>query len=199
MPGKQPRTAGERLVLGADEDRRTIERELHNGVHQYLVALATTLQLARQAADSDPAAVNALLDELDRDVRRALDETGLLAQRIYPSALELGGFAALLRSVAVQAGVAATVDVPDGSSYPVEVAMSIYLCWLAMLADGSDEKPVSLRVREAEDALTFEVVGTGVQADLDRLQDRVEALGGRLTIEPGPEGGTRLAGTLPLS
>ena len=198
MPEKQPRTARERLVLAADADRRTIERELHNGVHQYLVAVATTLQLARLAADSDPAAVNALLDELDRDVRRALDETGLLAQRIYPSTLELGGFAALLRSVAVHAGVAATVDVPDGSSYPVEISMSIYLCWLAVLAGGNNEKPATISVREADDALTFELFGPPAEADLDRLQDRVEALGGRLAIEPGPGGGTRLSGSLPL-
>ena len=198
MPGNQPRTARERLVLAADADRRTIERELHNGVHQYLVALATTLQLARIAADSDPAAVNALLEEMDRDVRRALDETGLLAQRIYPSTLELGGFAALLRTVAVHAGVAATVDVHDGGSYPVEIAMSIYLCWLAMLAGENNQEPVTIRVREAEDALTFELLGPDALADLDRLQDRVEALGGRLTIEPDSGGGTRLSGTLPL-
>ena len=99
-----------------------------------MVALATTLQLARLAADSDPAAVNALLEEMGRDVRQALDETALLAQRIYPSTLELGGLAALLRSAAVNAGVPATVDVAAGSSYPPEVGMTVYLCWLALLA-----------------------------------------------------------------
>jgi signal transduction histidine kinase len=198
MPGKQLREAQERLVLAADADRRTIERELHNGVHQYLVALATTLQLARLAADSDPAAVNALLDELDRDVRRALDEAGLLAQRIYPSAIELGGLGALLRSVAVQARVSATVDVPDGSRYPAEIGMTIYLGWLAVLAGGSGEPPVAIEVRKGEDAVTFELVGPDADAELERLQDRVEALGGRLTIEPDPGGGVRLSGSLPL-
>ena len=194
------RAARERLVLAADADRRAIERELHDGVHQHLVALAATLQLARLAADSDPAAVEALLEEMSRDVRQALDETALLAQRIYPSPLELGGLAALLRAAAVNADVPATVDVADGSSYAPEVAMTVYLCWLALLARGSNGRPVTIAVREDEEALAFEIVGeaAGSDADLDRLRDRVEALGGRLTIAPEPGGGVRLSGSLPL-
>ena len=65
---------------------------------------------------------------------QALDETALLAQRIYPSALEIGGLAALLRSAAVNAGVPATVDVAADSSYRAGIAMTVYLCWLAALA-----------------------------------------------------------------
>jgi signal transduction histidine kinase len=199
-PRKQLRAAPDRLVLAADADRRTIERDLHDGVHQHLVALATTLQLARLAADSDPAAVDGLLEEMDRDLRQALDETALLAQRIYPSTLELGGLAALLRSAAVHAGVSAAVDVAAGSSYPAEVGMTVYLCWLALLARGSDESQVTIRVREDEEALTFELVGKAAASDpdLDRLQDRVEALGGRLTSEPEPGGVIRVSGSLPL-
>ena len=193
------RAARERLVLAADADRRAIERELHGGVHQRLVALATSLQLARLAG-SDPAAVGALLEEMTRDVREALDETALLAQGIYPSALELGGFASLLRAAAVNADVRATVDVSDGSSHAAEIGMTVYLCWLALLARGSNERPVTITLREDEEALTFEMVGeaSASDADIERLQDRVAALGGRLTIEPEPGGGTRLSGSLPL-
>jgi signal transduction histidine kinase len=194
------RAAQERLVLAADADRRTIERDLHDGVHQHLVALATTLQLSRLATDSDPAAVKALLKEMSRAVRQALDETALLAQSIYPSTLELGGLAALLRAAAVSADVPATVDVSDGSSQAPELAMTVYLCWLALLERGSNERPVAITVRENEDALTFEIVGkaSASDAELHRLHDRVEALGGRLTIEPDPGGGVRLSGSLPL-
>ena len=189
------RNQHERLVLAADADRRAIERELHGGVHQYLVALATTLQLARRAADSDPAAVNALLDEMEGDVRRALDETSLLAQRIYPSALELGGLAALLRSAAVQAGVPATVDVGAESSYAPEIALTVYLCWLAALA--SAQSQATIGVKEVDDTLTFELAADVPGADFDRLRDRVEALGGSLAIE-SEQGGIRLSGSLPL-
>jgi signal transduction histidine kinase len=182
----------ERLVLAADADRRRIERELHRGVHQYLVALATTVQLARRAADSDPAAVNALLDDMERDVRRALEETSLLAQRIYPATLELGGLAALLRSAAVQAGAPASVDVSGGSDYAPEVAFTVYLCWLAALASTTADEQVTISVTEADGMLRFELAA-GLDAVFDHLQDRVEALGGILTAEPG-----RLSGSLPL-
>jgi signal transduction histidine kinase len=196
-PEDQLLGARERLVLAADADRRTIERELHSGVHQYLVAIATTVQLARRAADSDPAAVNALLDEMERDVRRALEETSLLAQRIYPSALELGGLAALLRSAAVQAGVPATVDVAADSGYPPELAMTVYLCWLAALASGKSETQVTIGVGEVDDTLSFELTAEGLSADFDRLRDRVDALGGSLAIE-SERGRIRLSGSLPL-
>jgi len=196
-PEDQLLGARERLVLAADADRRTIERELHSGVHQYLVAIATTVQLARRAADSDPAAVNALLDEMERDVRRALEETSLLAQRIYPSALELGGLAALLRSAAVQAGVPATVDVAADSSYAPEIAMTVYLCWLAALASGKSETQVTIGLGEVDDTLSFELTAEGLSADFDRLRDRVDALGGSLAIE-SERGRIRLSGSLPL-
>lgn len=197
--GQVPQAVGRRLVLAADADRRKMERELHDGVHQHLVALATSLQLARRAAGSDPAAVSPLLEEMSRDVGQALDETALLAQRIYPAALEIGGLGALLRSAAVNAGVAASVDVAGAVSCPPEVAMSVYLCWLAVLARASDEGRLTIDVHEAESNLVFEIEAETADsdADLDALRDRVEALGGRLTITQEPEV-IRVTGSLPL-
>jgi signal transduction histidine kinase len=195
------RASRKRLVLAADADRRTIEGDLHDGVHQHLVALAVTLQLVGQAADSDPAEAKTLLEEMGRDVQQALDETALLAQRIYPTTLEADGFAALLRSAALNAGVRASVDVAAGSNYPPEVGMTVYLCWLDALARGSGETRLTIRVRENEDALDFEVVGDAPRSDADlaRVRDRVEALGGRLTMTSGHDGGIRVSGSLPLS
>ncbi len=194
------RAARKRLVLAADADRRAIERELHDGVHQHLVALAVSLQLAVQALDSDPAATKTRLEEMSRDVQQALDETALVVQRIYPATLEVRGLGALLRSAAVNAGVPVSVDVAGGSNYPTEVGMTVYLCWLAMLARGSGEGRVTVAVRQREDALAFEVTGQAARsdADLDQLRDRVEALGGRLTIEPEPGGGIHVSGSLPV-
>jgi signal transduction histidine kinase len=186
--------------MAADADRRTIEGDLHDGVHQHLVALAVTLQLLGQAADSDPAEAKRLLEEMGRDVQQALDETALLAQRIYPATL-VAGLAALLRSAAVNAGVPAYVDVAAGSNYPAEVGMTVYLCWLDVLARGSGDTRLTITVRENEDALDFEVVGNAARSDADLapVRDRVEALGGRLTIRSGPDGGIRVSGSLPRS
>jgi signal transduction histidine kinase len=195
------RASLKRLVLAADADRCTIEGDLHDGVHQHLIALAVALQLVEQAADSDLAEAKRLLEEMGRDVQQALDETALLAQRIYPATVEAGGLAALLRTAAVNAGVPASVDVAAGLNYPPEVGMTVYLCWLNVLARGSGETPLTIRVSEGEDVLDFEVVGNAAQSDADlvRVQDRVEALGGRLSVESDAERGARVSCSLPLS
>ena len=79
--------------------------------------------------------------------------------------------------------------------------MTVYSCWLDMLARRSGDARVTITAREAEDALAFEIVGSAVSpdADLDGMRDRVEALGGRLAVEPSQDGSTRVSGSLPLS
>lgn len=187
-----------RLMLAADADRSRIERALHDGVQQHLVALAVNLQLAGRLSDSDPPAAKTLLDEIARDVQQALDEAAQLAQWIYPPLLEADGLAAALRSAAVSAGVPASVDVKGGSRYPPEVARTIYMCWLEALEQAGAEAPGKVTVREEAGPLTFEVVEDAAlsAASLDRLRDRIEALSGRLTV--GSERG-HISGSFPLS
>ena len=195
------RASRRRLVLAADADRRRIERRLHGGVHQHLVALAMSLQLAGQAAGSGTASVKAFLEEMGRDLQEALDETARLAQRIHPPTLEARDLAVLLRSAATGAGIPATVDVPGGGHYPPEVVMTVYVCWLEAVEGAGGETRATIDVGEGDDALTFWIVGnvTRSRAELDHLRDRVEALGGTLTTTSAPGGGTRLFGSLPLA
>ena len=194
------RESRRRLVLAADADRRAIERDLHDGVHQHLIALAVSLQLAGQAARSDPARLTALLDEMSSAVQAALDETAELAQRIHPATLEAGDLAALLRSAATQAGVPGAVDVSAGPSYPPELVMTIHLCWLGTLARAGGNLRPTIDVRDTGDALTFAISETGVQSGtgFDSVRERVEALGGRLTITPAGHGETVVKGSFPL-
>ena len=192
------RAARKRLVLAGDVDRRSIERSLHGGVQQHLVALAVRLQLAQSALEADPAGAKALLEEMSRDVQDALDEAAQLAQRIYMPLLELG-LAAALRSAAVSSGVPASVEVSAGSSYPPEFLHTVYTCWLDALAHAGDTR-TSITVREDDGVLAFEVVGEPrPDAEIDRLRDRVEALGGVLTVRDEPGGGARFSGSLPLA
>ena len=195
------RASRERLVLAADADRRRIERDLHEGVQQHLVALAVNLQLAGRLGDADPAAAKALLEEMGRDVQRALDETAQLAQRIYPPLLEVGGLAAALRSAALGAGIPVSVEVAAAASYPPEVAWTVYVCCLDALAHAGSGARATITVRDEAGAIAFEVVENGARPDatLDGLRDRVEALGGRVAIRPEPGGGTRVSCVLPLS
>ena len=156
------RSSQRRLVLAADADRRTIERELHGGVHQQLISLAVSLQLAGQAEGSDPAALPALLEEMARAVQDGLEQTARLAQRIHPATLEAGDLAALLRSASTAAGVRAKVDVSADGSYPPEDVMTIHLAWLATLARAGAGATTSIDVRDTVDTLTFEITAPGI-------------------------------------
>ena len=194
------RASRRRLVLAADADRRTIERDLHDGVHQHLISLAVSLQLAGQAEASDPAALPALLAEMARAVHDGLEETARLAQRIHPATLEAGDLAALLRSASTAAGVPARVDVSAAGSYPPEAVMTIHLAWLDTLARAGSGALTSIDVRDTVDTLTFEITAPGIESttELDALRGRVEALGGRLTITSSRRGAAVVACSLPI-
>jgi signal transduction histidine kinase len=191
------RASRARLVRAADTDRRTIERGLHDGLQQRLVALAASLELGRRTADADPEAMKALLVELRSDVQEALDEAAKLAHRIYPPLLDAGGLGAALRAAAAIAGVPTRVEVSGGDAYPTEVAATVYFCCVEVLDHAGAGAIVE--VRAEGDTLSFEVVADVAPADLGALRDRVEALGGSLTTGPDRSGGTRISGALPLS
>lgn len=198
------RASRERLVLAADADRRTIERDLHDGPQQNLIALSVSLQLLRRLADADPEAKE-LLDELGREVQEALDETAKLAQRIYPPLLEAGGLAAALRAAAASAGVRARIEVAAGAELPLELAGAVYFCCVDVLDRAGRGARATVTVRNEGEALVFEIVeedavsAPTAAVDLGRLRDRVDALGGELTVRPESDRGTRISGSLPLS
>jgi signal transduction histidine kinase len=182
-----------------------IERDLHDGPQQHLVALAANLQLARRLADADSAAARALLEEMSRDVRQALDETGQLAHRIYPPLLETGGLAVALRTAAASIGVPTRIDVPASVDYPPEVAGTVYFCCLEVLEHAGQGARATVTMRDEEEALAFEVIANDADpaaaasdAILSRLRDRIEALGGQLTVRSEPRNGIRLSGSLPF-
>jgi signal transduction histidine kinase len=193
------RASRQRLALAVDADRHLIERALHNGVQQRLVALAVGVQLAGQVADSQTAERKALLEDLQRDVQHALDETAALAESISPPLLEAGGLAVALRAAAVRADVRVSVDVASGSALPPHVARTVYWCWVEVLQHGG--RP-AITVREEGADLVFVVDRAGVapvlESRLDWLRERVEALGGRLIIESGADA-TCVRGALPLA
>ncbi len=201
----QLRASRKRLVVAADADRRKIERELHDGPQQDLVAVAVKLQLASRLVRDDPSAATALLEEMRREVREALDGTRKLANRVYPTLLEAGGLGVALRSAAASAGVPTRVDVAAGA-YAPEIAGTVYFCCVEALERIGPGASSTVTVRDDERTLMFEVVeegaGSGVATadwDLALLRDRVEALGGRLTVVMKSGQGTRLSGSLPTS
>ena len=192
------RASRERLARANDAERRSLERSLHEGVQQLLVGLAANLEIAAGSIDADPETAKQLLAETGRDAQLALEETRRLAHRIYPPLLETGGLGVALRSAAAIADVPVRIDVASGAAYPPEIAGAVYFCCLVFLESVVAGTPVAIRVSDEAETLTFEIVAEG-DVDAERLQirDRVEALGGRLTIE-GSGDQTRAVGSLPL-
>jgi signal transduction histidine kinase len=195
------RASRERIVLASDAERRGIERELHDGPQQQLVAHSVTLQLARDLLETDPAAAKALLDELALEVQRAVDATAMLAQRIYPPLLEAGGLAAALRAAAVRTVVRARIEVSGSSDCPPAVAGAVYFCCLDALELAGEGAPAAIQVRRIRGELLFDVAVDRLPATatFDAALDRVEALGGRVEVDASTEHGVRISGALPLA
>jgi signal transduction histidine kinase len=196
------RASRTRLVLAADADRREIERELHDGAQQDLVGLAVNLQQVRRLVTTDPAAAGALVDEMRRDVHEGLDRLRALAERIYPPQLETGGLRVALRSAAASVGVRAHIDVAATAAIPSEASRTVYLCCVGALERFAEGTSATVAVRAENGTLAFEIVADGpglatADADLAAVRDRVEALGGRLTIA-SESGATCIAGSLPI-
>lgn len=192
------RASRRRLILAIDAERRVLERAVHDGVQQRLVGLATNLELAAGSAQADPAATERLLKEIREDVRQAMEDARTLAERIYPPLLESGGLGVALRSAAASADMPIRIEITGDPIHPPEVVGAVYFCCLDVLERAAAGTTVAITVRTEGETLSFEVVA---DADMQEspTRDRVEALGGRVTIRRGPGDRTRVAGSLPVS
>ncbi len=195
------RASRERLALAGDAERRGIERALHEGVLQDLVGLAANLEVAAGSLDSDPAAARTILDELQREARRALTEVQELATRVFPPLLDVGGLVAELRAAASRAGVQARIDVDVDvvKTSPSEIVGAVYFCVLDVFERALDGTLVVVSVRDEAGGLGFEIdVDGDLGSERRAPHDRVEALGGRVTITAGNDR-TTVVGSLPVS
>ena len=186
------------LLIADDDERRAIERGLHDGIQQDLIAVAVNLQLARGLVLADPQAASRLLDDVRADVGQALDDLRTLAQRVHPPLLDTQGLVAALRMAAAAAPIPTRVEGAVEGVVPPEVAVTVYRCSIATLAAARGESPrATVAVQTRDDVLEFAVALVGGRVDagaLDPLVARVEALGGVLEIAPA-----RVAGTLPVT
>jgi signal transduction histidine kinase len=202
------RASRARVAGAADALRRGIERDLHDGAQQRLVALAVNVQLALQLADSDPAALKTLLEEIGRDVHEALGDVRQLAWRIYPSLLLDRGLVEALRAAASDAVISTRVEATAVGRYSPEVEAAVYFCCLEALQNAGEAEAgerATIRVRQEQGTILFEVSVDGAvfeqwtKRDLTSMSDRLGALGGRLTISSEAGRGAFVSGTIPLS
>jgi PAS domain S-box-containing protein len=198
-----------RIVAAGDVERRRLERNLHDGAQQRLVALSLALRLARKQLESDPDAARASLDAAAEELSLALDELRELARGLHPAVLSDHGLRAAVQALAGRAPLAVRIeDVPERRlPEPVE-AGAYYLIAEALTNVSKYAQASEVRVRvEAGDGLLAVVVaddgiggadpagGTGLRG----LADRVEALGGSLEIVSPEGGGTTLRAEIPLA
>ena len=191
------RASRARLASANDAERRDIERALHAGVQQDLVGLVANLEVVAGSPNGDPD-TKALVDDLRREGRRALTELQELAARIYPPLLQAGGLIAELRAAASRAGLPTRLDVSVAGSTPPEITGAVYFCALDVFELVPHGTPVAVSAGADGHMFAFEVVaGCNLGVERRAPHDRVEALGGRITI--ASEGGrTIVAGTLPV-
>ena len=195
------RGSRKRLAEAAHADRREIERTLHDGVQQHLVALAVELSRLAGLVDRDPTAAKALIDDMTANVRQALNEANELAEKIYPPLLEARGFASAVRSAAEKAGVTVVVAVPPAANYPPEISAALYWTCLEALSSAPRGSQASVSVRDADGVLIFDIVVAGHDPEgrLDRMRDRIATLDGGVSVDDRQDGGWHVHGWLPLS
>ena len=197
--------ASRRRILDAtDEQRRRLERELREGAERRLAAVSSLLAQARQDAD-DQAAPSFV--EVENALRGARGELHDFAQGIHPSSLTEGGLGAALPELASRAGMPVELQLSSGRFAPAVEAAVYFLCSeaLANAAKHADATEVTIRMAEAGGRLLVAIVDDGIGgADPARgtglrgLADRIEALGGRLSVESVPPSGTRLLAEIPI-
>jgi signal transduction histidine kinase len=200
-----------RIQATADDERRRIERDLHDGAQQRLVALRIKLELAAEQVDTGSRNGDAgLLRGMGGEIEVALDEIRSLARGIYPAPLADRGLVEALRSAALQSALPASVLAAGVGRYPREVETAAYFCCLealqnaakhatgatAVVVELSDNGSLQLEVRDDGAGYDPEAVTKGV--GLTSMRDRVEAVGGMLVVRTSPGRGTRVSADIPL-
>jgi signal transduction histidine kinase len=204
------RASRRRLVQAQDAERQRIERNLHDGAQQQLVALRIQLGLL-DAVAGDPAEVRSAAGQLRDGLAAALEDLRALARGIYPPLLAEQGLGAALRAQAGRAALPVAVTADGVGRYPRETEAAVYFCILEALQNtakyaGASTASVALAASASGSQLEFTVTDDGAGFDvaatrdgtgLQGMTDRLAAVGGTLRIESAPGQGTTVSGCLP--
>jgi signal transduction histidine kinase len=202
--------AQKRLVAAQDEERRRLERNIHDGAQQQLVALQVRQRLAEQLVDRDPTKAKEMLEQLQVDTGTALEDLRDLARGIYPPLLADKGLGTALVAQARKSPLPVTVGSTHLGRYPQQVEAAVYFSVLEALQNAAkyaDATNVTVALACTGDSLRFEVrddgrgfdtarngYGTGLQG----IADRLEVLDGALEVESAPMAGTTVRGIIPV-
>jgi signal transduction histidine kinase len=202
------RASRARIAETAQDERARLERDLHDGAQQRLMAIQIKLSLVREA--QDPGERDALLDELEDDATAAVEELRTLAQGIFPPVLRDRGLADALRSAALRAPMAVSVRCRGRDRYPAATEAAVYFSVLEAMQNALKHSPAGAHLDLSLDCagagVSFAVAddGTGFDVELHAtgiglisMRDRMAAVGGALTISSHPGSGTTVSGRAP--
>jgi signal transduction histidine kinase len=198
-----------RILATADDERRRIERDLHDGAQQRLVGLRIKLELAEELMPWDPTRGRELLHEIGDDTVEALEEVRSLAQGVYPALLARRGLTDALREAALRSPIPTSLEHTSVGRYREAVESAVYFCCLEGLQNAAKHASGATRVTVSlvdDGVLRFEVRDDGAGLDpatsagagLTNMRDRLAALGGDLTVLSAVGEGTRVMGKVPV-
>jgi signal transduction histidine kinase len=198
-----------RIVAAADAARRRIERDLHDGAQQRFVHTIVTLKLARRALADVGGEGPELVDEALENAERATEELRELARGIHPSILTSGGLGPALEALARRSNIPVTLKLPTDARLPEYVELTAYFVVSEALTNAAKHAHAScvqVTIDTADGDVRVSISDDGVGgADPTRgsglagLKDRVEAIGGTLTVQSRPGQGTRLIAEVPVN
>jgi signal transduction histidine kinase len=202
------RESRRRIVKAQDEERRRIERNIHDGAQQQLVALSVKLGLAERLVPQDPAKAVAMLEQAKADTGEAIEDLRDLARGIYPPVLADRGLVAALEGQARKSAVGVVVESDGIGRYPQETEAAVYFSCLEALqnvAKYSEATAATVRLAQRNGTLNFTVSDDGRGFDpaaaergsgLQGIADRLAALGGTFEVRSAPGEGTAVSGSL---
>ena len=200
----------QRLVDDQDAARRSLERDIHDGAQQHLVALAVNLRLAQTLADRSPDRASALLESQQRSAVDAIETLVRLSRGIYPPLLTGAGLAPALEAAIDVSPVPVELDATGIGRYPARLEAAAYFCSLEALQNATKHAGatrIRIRLRREGDELVltveddgtgFDVAGSSSGSGLANMRDRMEALDGTLRVESSALG-TRIRACLPAT
>ncbi len=196
-------------MAAQDQERRRLERNIHDGAQQELVALSVKQRLLGDLLERDTERAREMLSQIQADTTDALENLRDLARGIYPPLLADRGLAVALVAQAPKSAVPVTVETDGIGRYPQEVEAAVYFCVLEALqnvAKYADAASATVRLRALDRELAFEVADDGDGFDpqtvpmgsgLQNMADRMAALGGALEVRSAPGAGTTVEGRVP--
>jgi signal transduction histidine kinase len=205
------RASRQRVVDAQDEARRLLERDIHDGAQQHLVALAVNLRLAHTLSLTSPAEVDPVLAHQCLAAEEAIATLVRLSQGIYPPLLTERGLTDALRSAGETSIVPVRIDATGVGRYAGEVEAAAYFCALEALQNAGKHsgasavrltllgEPDHISVVVEDDGVGFEPAGTDEGAGLVNMLDRAESVGGVLSVTSALGTGTKVAIRLPAT